>query len=91
MQGIGSFVLLDVRTEAEFRERHIAGAILIPVQELENRAASELPGKDIPIFIYCRSGGRSANAARILVGKGYTQIFDFGGIINWPYDTAAKD
>ena len=82
-------ILLDVRTEQEYQEKHIPGAILIPVQEIENRATSELPDKNVVIFVYCRSGARSANAAKILVGKGYTHIYDIGGIIDWPYETVS--
>jgi len=86
---LGSFVLLDVRSEAEFREKRIAGAILIPVNELERRAATELPDKNAVILVYCRAGVRASNAARILAGRGYTQVFNFGGIMDWPYETAS--
>jgi rhodanese-related sulfurtransferase len=87
MQETNNFILLDVRTASEFRGRHIAGAILIPVNELERRAAAELPDKDTVIFIYCRAGVRASNAARTLAGMGYTQLFNIGGIIDWPYET----
>ena len=83
------FVLLDVRTEGEFSERHIEGAILIPNDQLRDRAASELPDKGQLILIYCRSGNRSASAARTLLEMGYTNVFDFGGINDWPYETVA--
>ena len=89
MQKSGGFVLLDVRTDAEFLDRHIEGAILIPDFELDKRAAAELPDKDAVILVYCRSGARSAGAAKVLAGKGYTQVFNFGGIINWPYETVS--
>ena len=81
------YILLDVRTEEEFREKRISGAILIPNTEIRNRAKAELPDKDSVIFVYCRSGGRSAGAAHELVAMGYTRVFDIGGIMNWPYDT----
>ena len=81
------YVLLDVRTEAEFRQQRIAGAILIPDFELKEKAAVELPDKSKTILVYCRSGARSANSAKVLVGLGYTNVYDFGGIINWPYET----
>lgn len=81
------YVILDVRTEAEFAERHIPGAILIPDYELAERAEAELPDKDQMILVYCRSGRRSKNAAQILVSLGYTKIREFGGIIDWPYET----
>ena len=79
-------ILLDVRTEAEFAAGHIEGAILIPDSELATRAETELPDKDALILIYCRSGNRSAKAARQLLEMGYSQVYDFGGILDWPYD-----
>ena len=82
-----SFILLDVRTVAEFQERRIDGAILIPYDEIRNRAETELLDKDAIILIYCRSGRRSALAAADLVALGFTNIYDFGGIIDWPYET----
>ena len=80
------YVLLDVRTEEELQERHIRGTILIPYTEVKDRAASELPDKDALILIYCRSGRRSAIAAKELIRKGYTRVYDFGGINDWPYE-----
>ena len=84
-----NYILLDVRTDEEFRGKRIDGAILVPDYELEKRAVTELPDKNAAIFVYCRSGKRSANAAKILAEKGYTQIFDFGGIADWPYETVS--
>ena len=80
-------IILDVRTEAEYAEAHIPGAVLLPDSEVGERAAELLPDKDSVILVYCRSGGRSAGAARKLVGMGYTKVYDFGGIIDWPYNT----
>ena len=79
-------VLLDVRTEAEFAEGHIAGAQQLAVEELLDRT-DELPAdKSTPIVVYCRSGRRSALAAEQLAGLGYTTIYDLGGITSWPYE-----
>ncbi|MCL2705108.1 MAG: rhodanese-like domain-containing protein [Spirochaetaceae bacterium] len=89
MQKLNKFVLLDVRTNEEFLEKHIDGAILIPSHEIENRVEIEIPDKNTVILIYCRSGARASSAAKILVGKGYMQVFNFGGIINWPYATVS--
>jgi len=89
MQASNDFVLLDVRTNEEFLEKHIDGAILIPSYEIEKRAENEILDKNAVILIYCRSGVRAVNAAKILVKKGYTQVFSFGGIINWPYETVS--
>lgn len=81
------YIILDVRTQEEYDEAHIPGAVLIPDTEIEARAESELPDKDQLILVYCRSGRRSKLAAEILVELGYTNIYEFGGIIDWPYET----
>ena len=86
MEAGNPFILLDVRTEGEFRGERIKGAILIPNTEIRNRAGSELPDKNALIFVYCRSGMRSSGAARELVAMGYTNVYDIGGIMNWPYE-----
>lgn len=79
-------VILDVRTQEEYLQSHIPGAILIPHDEIEARAEAELPDKDMLILIYCRSGNRSKKAAQILLDLGYTNILEFGGIMDWPYE-----
>lgn len=86
MNEADSVLILDVRTEEEYEEQHIPDAVLIPDYELSQRAEAELPDKDALILVYCRSGRRSANAAYELVGMGYTNVYDFGGIIDWTYD-----
>lgn len=80
------YIILDVRTQEEYDESHIPGAILIPNTEIEDRAEENLPDKDQLILVYCRSGRRSKLAAEILVELGYTNIKEFGGIIDWPYE-----
>lgn len=80
------YVILDVRTQAEYDEGHIPGAVLIPDTEIEAWAEAELPDKDQLILVYCRSGRRSKLASEILVQLGYTNIREFGGIIDWPYE-----
>ncbi|MEA5013698.1 MAG: rhodanese-like domain-containing protein [Candidatus Limiplasma sp.] len=87
MDAGGEYILLDVRTQGEFDAGHIPGAILIPDFELASRAEAELPQKDAVILLYCRSGNRSASSARTLVEMGYTNVYDFGGINSWPYET----
>ena len=87
MDESGDFVLLDVRTQQEFKQVRIKGAKCIPVDELAARAPRELKDKDQAIYIYCQSGARSGQAARILKGMGYTNAVSFGGIMNWPYGT----
>ena len=81
------YIILDVRTQEEYDEGHIPGAILIPNTEIEARAEEELTNKDQMILVYCRSGRRSKLAAEALVELGYTNIKEFGGIIDWPYET----
>lgn len=80
------YIILDVRTQEEYDESHIPGAILIPNTEIEARAEKELTDKDQLILIYCRSGRRSKLAAEALMELGYTNIKEFGGIIDWPYE-----
>ena len=84
------YVILDVRTEEEFAQGHIPGAILIPDYEIREEAESSLPDKDALILVYCRSGRRCKNAAQILLELGYTNIREFGGIIDWPYETVTE-
>ena len=81
-----SYVILDVREQDEYDEGHIEGALLLPYTEIEKRAGEELPEKDQLILVHCRSGRRSAIAAESLTEMGYTNIKDFGGIIDWPYE-----
>ena len=80
------YVIIDARTEEEFAEGHIENAILIPEYEIANRAEKELPDKEQLILVYCRSGRRSKIASEELVNLGYTNVKEFGGIIDWPYD-----
>ena len=80
------FFILDVRTRGEYDEGHIPGAVLIPNTEIETRAEEELPDKGQLILVYCRSGRRSKLAAQILADLGYTNVKEFGGILDWPYE-----
>ncbi len=80
------YIIVDARTEEEFAEGHIPHAILIPEYEIADRAPTELPDKNQLILVYCRSGRRSKIASAVLVELGYTNVKEFGGIIDWPYD-----
>ena len=80
------YIIIDARTTEEFAEGHIADAILIPEYEIADRAEKELPDKDVLILVYCRSGRRSKIASEELVKLGYTNVKEFGGIIDWPYE-----
>lgn len=79
------YIILDTRTQEEFDEGHIPGAILIPHDEILKKAETVLTDKNQLILVYCRSGRRSKLAAEDLVKLGYTNVKEFGGIIDWPY------
>lgn len=79
-------IILDVRTQEEYDAGYIPGAILIPDFEIADRAEKELPDKDQLILVYCRSGNRSKKASAQLVAMGYTNVVEFGGINDWPYE-----
>ena len=79
-------IVLDTREQDEFDEGHIPGAILIPYTEIEIKAEELLPDKNAQILVYCRSGRRSKIAAESLAKLGYTNVKEFGGIIDWPYE-----
>lgn len=80
------YVILDVREQDEYDAGHISGAILIPFTQIEAKANEMLPDKDQLILVYCRSGRRSKIAAEALAELGYTNIKEFGGILDWPYE-----
>lgn len=86
MESETDYVILDVRTQEEYEEGHIPGSVLIPDYEIKDRAQEELKDKEQMIFVYCRSGRRSKNAAEELAGMGYKKIREFGGILDWPYE-----
>ena len=79
-------IIPDVREQDEFDEGHIPGALLLPYTEIENNAEGLLPDKDKLILVYCRSGRRSKIAAEALAKLGYTNVKEFGGIIDWKYE-----
>ena len=81
-------IILDTREQSEFDEGHIPGAILIPYTEIETKAEQMLPDKNAQILVYCRSGRRSKIASESLTNLGYTNVKEFGGIIDWPYEVA---
>ena len=80
------YIILDVRTQEEYDQGHIPGAIVISYEEIAEKADEVLKDKDQLILVYCRSGRRSKIAAEALVELGYTNIKEFGGIIDWPYE-----
>lgn len=81
-----TIIILDVRTQEEYDAGHIPGAILVPNETIVDKQPELLPDLNAEILVYCRSGNRSAQAAKKLIAIGYTNVVDFGGIIDWPYD-----
>ena len=86
MDSESGYIIIDARTQEEYDDGHIPGAILIPEYEIADRAEKELPDKNQLILVYCRSGRRSKIAAEELVKLGYTNVKEFGGIIDWEYE-----
>ena len=85
----GDLILLDVRTQTEYDQGHIPGAVCLPSEEI----GQDMPvafDKDAEILVYCRSGRRSAEAAGKLAELGYRNVADFGGILDWPYETTTE-
>lgn len=83
------YIILDVRTREEYENEHIPGAICIPNETIGAKEIPELPDKNQLILVYCRSGNRSKQAAEKLAALGYTNIVEFGGIIDWTGDTVS--
>lgn len=79
----GDYIIVDARRTDEFAAGHIPGAICIPNETIGTEEIPELPDKDQLIYVYCRSGNRSKQASKKLVALGYTNIVEFGGIIDW--------
>lgn len=81
-----SILLLDVRTEEEYNGGHIPGALLLPLDSISAEVETQYPDKEQTIYVYCRSGRRSEASAAILLDLGYENVYDLGGIMNWPYE-----
>ena len=85
-----NIIVLDVRTAEEYVQKHVPRAILLPNEKIDKNSIKNLP-KDKTILVYCRSGHRSKQAAEKLLNYGYQNVIDFGGIIDWPYDTESGE
>ena len=83
MEADSDYILLDVRRDDEFEDGHIPGAINIPNESIGTEEIAELPDKNQTIYVYCRSGNRSKQASQKLVDLGYTDVIEFGGIIDY--------
>lgn len=89
MEKESNYIILDVRTYTEFEEKHIPGAICVPNETITDSDPAELPDKNQLILVYCRSGNRSKQAAQKLADLGYTNVREFGGIIDWTGETVS--
>lgn len=87
----GGVTVVDVRREGEYKAGHIPGSILVPNETIEEEAAEALPDKDAVLLVHCRTGIRSKQASDKLVKLGYKHIYDFGGIVDWPYETVTGE
>lgn len=90
MDSSRGWILLDVRSEMEYKEGHIKGAQLLPVERIGKEKPKILPNPDQPILTYCHSGMRSSKAAKKLAKLGYTNVFNIGGIATWQYGITKK-
>ena len=88
MQEDSGYILLDVRRTDEFEGGHIPGAINIPNESIGTEEIAELTDKNQTIYVYCRSGNRSKQASQKLVDLGYTNVIEFGGIIDYSGEIA---
>ena len=87
MEAHDDAIIVDVREQDEYDDGHIPGAILYPLGLITQRTAKELlPDRDALLLVYCRSGNRSVHAAEKLAELGYTNVYEFGGILDWPYE-----
>ena len=91
MKTESGYIILDVRTQEEFDAGHIPGAICVPNESIDTTEPPELPDKDQLIMVYCRSGRRSKEASQKLADMGYTNIVEFGGIIDWSGETVTEE
>ena len=91
MMETGDCLILDVRTEEEYKDGHIPNAVCLPVETIGGEAPAELPDKDQVILIYCRTGVRAERAAKALADLGYTNVYDFGGIADWKGDIVTEE
>lgn len=87
MMDSGGVTVVDVRRPEEYAEKHIPGAILVSNETIAEKSSEMLPDKDAVLLIYCRTGVRSKQASDKLIKLGYKNIYDFGGIVDWQYET----
>lgn len=86
-----NYLIVDVRSQAEYDKRHIPGAVLVPVDDLRAGNFSALPDKNKTLLIYCWTGRRAGDAASILAKAGYKNVYNFGGLVDWNGDTIGAE
>lgn len=91
IKGDSKAILIDVRTPEEYKTVRIPGSILVPDYEITDKIEKVVPDKNSTVILYCRSGRRSAQAAKELAKMGYTKVLDMGGIMDWPFDTESDE
>ena len=84
-------VVVDVRTREEYDGGHIENAVLVPNESIGSEMPETLPDKEATLLVYCRSGRRSKDAAQKLLALGYQSVYDFGGVIDWPYELVKEE
>ena len=88
---ISQEIVVDVRTREEYDGGHIENAVLVPNESIGSEMPETLPDKEATLLIYCRSGRRSKDAAQKLLALGYQSVYDFGGVIDWPYELVKEE
>ena len=91
MKSDPKIILLDVRSPEEYEKKHIVNAILLPIADLREGDFSKIPDKNATIIIYCRTGRRAQDSAEILIEKGYKNVYEMGGIVDWTGSVAGTD
>ena len=91
MMDKGGVTVVDVRRSDEYAAGHIPGSILVPNEEIADVQPEALPDLDATLLVHCRTGIRSKQASDKLVAMGYKHVYDFGGIVDWPYETVKEE
>ena len=91
MMDEGNATVVDVRTAEEYAAGHIPDSILVPVESIGDTTPVELPDTEAVLLVHCRTGIRSKSASDQLVELGYKHVYDFGGIVDWPYETVTEN
>lgn len=86
-----NYQIVDVRTQEEYDQAHIPGAVCIPNESIGTEEIAALPDKDQLLLVYCRSGNRSRQASQKLAELGYTNVVEFGGIQDWTGETEGRE